>query len=315
MPARLILNADDFGLTRGINRAIAELHSAGVHFLCDADGRRPRLRRRRRCCPRPPLARRWLPHRSHRRRARLAAQLDSQPDRSRRKKLPPIAGRFCAGSFARTDQGRRGRARSPRADSRNCNAPESNPTHIDTHKHTHLFPAIARPLLQVADRCGIRAIRNPFEPDWSPRARPRQPRATPRRPAHRLAAPAFRSAPPTVRRAHPHHRRHRRDLCHRPAQRRNPRRDSTRASVLPAPTSSAAIPVTTTASSTASPPACAPNATSSAKPCSARFREFSVNPMLPRSSTTGIWRSERLRHCCVGCEILGSARRAVGNHP
>jgi len=30
MPARLILNADDFGLTRGINRAIAELHSAGA---------------------------------------------------------------------------------------------------------------------------------------------------------------------------------------------------------------------------------------------------------------------------------------------
>src|SRR5580692_2755261 len=30
MPARLILNADDFGLTRGINRAIAELHTAGA---------------------------------------------------------------------------------------------------------------------------------------------------------------------------------------------------------------------------------------------------------------------------------------------
>jgi predicted glycoside hydrolase/deacetylase ChbG (UPF0249 family) len=30
MAARLILNADDFGLTRGINRAIAELHAAGA---------------------------------------------------------------------------------------------------------------------------------------------------------------------------------------------------------------------------------------------------------------------------------------------
>ena len=30
MPARLILNADDFGLTPGINRAIGELNSAGV---------------------------------------------------------------------------------------------------------------------------------------------------------------------------------------------------------------------------------------------------------------------------------------------
>src|SRR5277367_6708040 len=30
MPPRLIINADDFGLTSGINRAVAELHHAGV---------------------------------------------------------------------------------------------------------------------------------------------------------------------------------------------------------------------------------------------------------------------------------------------
>ena len=30
MPARLIINADDFGLTPGVNRAIAELHDAGA---------------------------------------------------------------------------------------------------------------------------------------------------------------------------------------------------------------------------------------------------------------------------------------------
>ncbi|HEY0163191.1 MAG TPA: ChbG/HpnK family deacetylase, partial [Edaphobacter sp.] len=30
MPARLIINADDFGLTPGINRSILELHRAGV---------------------------------------------------------------------------------------------------------------------------------------------------------------------------------------------------------------------------------------------------------------------------------------------
>ena len=30
MPARLILNADDFGLTPGVNRAIGELNAAGV---------------------------------------------------------------------------------------------------------------------------------------------------------------------------------------------------------------------------------------------------------------------------------------------
>ncbi|HWG16220.1 MAG TPA: ChbG/HpnK family deacetylase, partial [Acidobacteriaceae bacterium] len=40
-------------------------------------------------------------------------------------------------------------------------------THIDTHKHAHIFPAIARPLLRAAEQCGVRAIRDPFEPAWS----------------------------------------------------------------------------------------------------------------------------------------------------
>jgi predicted glycoside hydrolase/deacetylase ChbG (UPF0249 family) len=37
-------------------------------------------------------------------------------------------------------------------------------SHIDTHKHTHIFPAILRPLLRAAKECGVRAIRNPFGP-------------------------------------------------------------------------------------------------------------------------------------------------------
>jgi chitin disaccharide deacetylase len=37
-------------------------------------------------------------------------------------------------------------------------------SHIDTHKHTHLFPKILSPLLRAAAACGIRALRNPFGP-------------------------------------------------------------------------------------------------------------------------------------------------------
>jgi predicted glycoside hydrolase/deacetylase ChbG (UPF0249 family) len=40
-------------------------------------------------------------------------------------------------------------------------------THLDTHKHTHMLPGVARPLLYVAERCGIGAVRNPFEEPWS----------------------------------------------------------------------------------------------------------------------------------------------------
>jgi len=37
-------------------------------------------------------------------------------------------------------------------------------THVDTHKHTHLFPHVLLPVVKAAKACGIRRIRNPFEP-------------------------------------------------------------------------------------------------------------------------------------------------------
>lgn len=47
--------------------------------------------------------------------------------------------------------------------------------HIDAHKHTHMFPRVLRPLLRAAKSCGIRAVRNPFEPQWSIAATPGAP--------------------------------------------------------------------------------------------------------------------------------------------
>jgi predicted glycoside hydrolase/deacetylase ChbG (UPF0249 family) len=40
-------------------------------------------------------------------------------------------------------------------------------THIDTHKHTHIFTIVARTLLELAESASVPAIRNPFEPPWS----------------------------------------------------------------------------------------------------------------------------------------------------
>jgi predicted glycoside hydrolase/deacetylase ChbG (UPF0249 family) len=42
-------------------------------------------------------------------------------------------------------------------------------THLDTHKHTHIFLRVLRPLLRAAAQCGIGCIRNPFEERWSKR--------------------------------------------------------------------------------------------------------------------------------------------------
>lgn len=44
-------------------------------------------------------------------------------------------------------------------------------SHIDTHKHTHLFPQILRPVLRAARKCGVRAVRNPFGPRQPLRSR------------------------------------------------------------------------------------------------------------------------------------------------
>ena len=37
-------------------------------------------------------------------------------------------------------------------------------SHLDSHKHTHMFPVVLRGMLRAARKCGVRAIRNPFEP-------------------------------------------------------------------------------------------------------------------------------------------------------
>lgn len=37
-------------------------------------------------------------------------------------------------------------------------------SHIDSHKHTHMFPVVLKGMLRAAQNCGVRALRNPFEP-------------------------------------------------------------------------------------------------------------------------------------------------------
>lgn len=37
------------------------------------------------------------------------------------------------------------------------------PTHVDTHKHLHAFPIVLNAVLEVAQRFGVRWIRNPFD--------------------------------------------------------------------------------------------------------------------------------------------------------
>jgi hopanoid biosynthesis associated protein HpnK len=162
---RLIVNADDFGYTAGVNRAIAEAHTRGIvtSSTLMASGA------------------------AFDDAVRLAVQLpklsvgchvvliDGQPvlDRTRLRSITSKnsgSPRFGSGlkSFA-------ARALSGRLDPEEIEAETAaqihkvqsagiTVSHLDSHKHTHLFPAVLRPMLRAAHSCGIRAIRNPFGP-------------------------------------------------------------------------------------------------------------------------------------------------------
>jgi predicted glycoside hydrolase/deacetylase ChbG (UPF0249 family) len=166
MPARLILNADDFGLTHGINRAIGELHSAGAitsATLMASGAAFDDAVEVARAHPTLGVGCHIV----------LTGGAPVSPPGSIRSLLGPDGKNFRPSLVDFVQALLLGRinedeiAREALAQVEKLRRGGIHPTHLDTHKHTHLFPGIARPLLQVAERCGIRAIRNPFEPGWS----------------------------------------------------------------------------------------------------------------------------------------------------
>jgi hopanoid biosynthesis associated protein HpnK len=170
--SRLIVNADDFGLTPGVNRAIIELHQAGVlpstTLMARAAATSEAIAMARAT---PTLGVGChvvlvdgdpvLPG------AEIASLIDQQTGR-----FPVSLGVFLTRLFT-------GRIRpaeiEAEAAAQIARLQESGLrlTHIDTHKHTHMFPPVLRPVLRAARAAGIRAVRNPFEPEWAVRATPR----------------------------------------------------------------------------------------------------------------------------------------------
>ena len=166
MPARLIINADDFGLTPGINRAIAELHDAGAVTSATlmADG--PAFEDAVALAQARPA----LSVGCH------VVLTDGMPV-SAPESIPTLIGAdgksFRASLIEFVLAALTGRInedeveREALAQVQKLQRAGIDVSHLDTHKHTHLFPAIARPLLHLAERCSIGAIRNPFEQPWS----------------------------------------------------------------------------------------------------------------------------------------------------
>jgi predicted glycoside hydrolase/deacetylase ChbG (UPF0249 family) len=168
MAARLILNADDFGLTRGVNRAIAELHEAGVLPSATLMASGPAVDDAiaiARAHPSLGVGCHIVltdgtpvspPH--------TIPTLLGPDGRSFRPSLVKFLLAALSGRISQREIAVEAQAQIERLQHAGVVV-----THIDTHKHTHILPHIARPLLAAAERCSVRAIRNPFEPPWSRR--------------------------------------------------------------------------------------------------------------------------------------------------
>jgi hopanoid biosynthesis associated protein HpnK len=163
---RLIVNADDFGMTGGVNRAIAELHEEGVLNSTTLMARAAATKEAIEIAS----STRTLGVGCH------VVLVDGDPVLTA-EEIPTLVnrrtGRFeqTLGAFLRKLMAGRIRSREIEAEARAqialLQAAGLTLTHIDTHKHVHMFPAILKPVLRAAAAEGIRRIRNPFEPAWS----------------------------------------------------------------------------------------------------------------------------------------------------
>jgi predicted glycoside hydrolase/deacetylase ChbG (UPF0249 family) len=169
---RLIINADDFGLAPGVNRAIVELQQAGALSSTTLMATAPYF------SPAVYLAF-----------AQPALSVgchivlvggspllrpDEVPSLLDPRRPAAFSLRSTVGSFFRDLM--RGRIREQEIEAeaiaqiRRIQLSGVTVSHIDSHKHIHAFPRALAPLLRAARQCGVDCVRNPFEPSWSLRA-------------------------------------------------------------------------------------------------------------------------------------------------
>jgi hopanoid biosynthesis associated protein HpnK len=170
----LIVNADDFGLTDGVNRAILELHRDGLLTSTTLMARAAATDKAIEIASATPS----LGVGCH------VVLVDGEPILPAQK-LPTLvdsrSGRFFPTLGAFLSRLLAGRIRSAEIEAEAAAQMERLQsrgialTHIDTHKHAHIFPAVLRPVLRAAREAGIGAVRNPFEPAWSRQATPGAP--------------------------------------------------------------------------------------------------------------------------------------------
>jgi predicted glycoside hydrolase/deacetylase ChbG (UPF0249 family) len=162
----LIVNADDLGLTAGVNRAILETHAAGVVSSATLMANGARFEE-------AAVAARSAPNLSVGCHVVLVDGSPVSPPGTVDTLLAlrsPEPGKFCSSLSAFAARALLGGfdpgqlVAEITAQIRKIQSTGLQVTHLDTHKHAHIFPEILVALLRAARICGVRAIRNPFVP-------------------------------------------------------------------------------------------------------------------------------------------------------
>jgi predicted glycoside hydrolase/deacetylase ChbG (UPF0249 family) len=168
MAARLILNADDFGLTLGVNRAIAELHAAGAITSATLMGTGTAFEDAVSIAKANPT----LGVGCHLVLTDGVPVCDPAtlptlcPDgRGFRPSLIAFIRDLFLGHIEASEIQREALAQVQKLQDAGIAV-----THLDSHKHTHLFPAVAAALRNVLMESDVRAMRNPFEPAFAKHA-------------------------------------------------------------------------------------------------------------------------------------------------
>jgi len=163
---QLIVNADDFGLTSGVNRAVVEAHRDGIVSSATLMANGPAFDEAVKAARSVPTLAvgchvvlvDGAPVAPPGGLDTLLAIRSAQPDHFY-SSLSAFAARATLGGFDREQL-----VEEITAQIRKIQAAGIQVTHLDSHKHAHIFPEILAAMLRAARICGVRAIRSPFVP-------------------------------------------------------------------------------------------------------------------------------------------------------
>ena len=166
---RLIINADDFGMTVGVNRAIAEGHRAGIVTSSTIMANERAVDDAVAIAAENPILGTGChivladgaPVSDEKKIASLVGSRNGNGARFR-PGIAQLALAAVAGKIRENEVHLEAGGQIERLQGHGVKL-----SHVDCHMHSHVLPIVARGVLQAAREHGITAVRNPFEPAWS----------------------------------------------------------------------------------------------------------------------------------------------------